>query len=155
MIRSPRLYRTLTGSALLAGMVLLWTGGVIHYGQGDLNDPATLLADVRAYPGATLAKAATDIASMACFLLAAIGLAATVRGRGRTFTVAVALLLGLAVPSHVLGASYLLTLTKVTNANLAAADETRLVSELATLQNVYFLSLVPFLLGMLLLPAAL
>lgn len=160
MNRSPRPYRALVGPALtsvalLAGIVLLWAGSIVHYGGGDPSDPAALLADVRAYPDATLVKAAIDVGSMLCFLMAAIGLAAMVRGRGKTSTVGVAVLIGLGVPSHVLGASFFLTLTKVTAVGLAPQDELRVAAQLNDLQNLYFAGLVPFLLALLLLPAAL
>ncbi len=155
MHRSPLPYRVLVGAATLAAMILLWTGSAIHYGQGDSSDPVALIADVRDHGPAIAAKALTDIASMLCFVLAAIGLAATVRGRGRTFTLTVAVLTALGVPSHVLGASFMLTLIKVDAAELPDAEQTRVVSELVGLQNLYFIGLVPFLLAMLLLPAAL
>ena len=155
MNRSPRRYRALVGMALFAGMVLLWAGSVIHYGAGDPNDPAALIADVRAYPGATVAKAVTDVASTLAFLLGAIGLVAIVRGRGRIFTIGVAVLLGLGVPAHVLGASFFLTAAKISQAGLPAPQEIRVVTELAGLQDAYFAALVPFLLAVLLIPAAL
>ena len=155
MSHSPRPYQALIGAALLAGMVLLWTGSVIHYGQGSPNDPQALLADAHAYPGANLTRAATDIASMTCFLLGGIGLAAIVRGRGRGATIPAVVLLALGVPSHVLGASFWLTVIKVTNAGLTAAEETRVARQLIDLANIYFLGLIPFLLALLLIPAAL
>jgi hypothetical protein len=155
MPHTPRLYQALVGAALLAGMVLLWTGGVIHYGHGSPNDPQALLADAHAYTGANLAKAAIDIASMTCFLLAGIGLAAIVRGRGRAFTIGVVVLLALGVPSHVLGASFQLTVTKLTSSGLTPDDEVRVAEQLIKLLNVYAIGLVPFLLALLLLPAAL
>jgi Domain of unknown function (DUF4386) len=155
MPHSPRPYQALAGAALLAGMVLLWTGSVIHYGQGDPNDAQALLADAHAYPGANLAKAATDVASMTCFLLGGIGLAAIVRGRGRGATITAVVLLALGAPSHVLGASFWLTLIKVTNAGLTTGEETRVATQLINLVNIYFLGLIPFLLALLLIPAAL
>jgi|tagenome__1003787_1003787.scaffolds.fasta_scaffold20939558_2 hypothetical protein len=155
MSHSPRPYQALVGAALLAGMVLLWTGGVIHYGQGDPNDAQALLADAHAYPGANLAKAATDVASMTCFLLGGIGLVSIVRGRGRGATITAVVLLALGVPSHVLGASFWLTLIKVTDAGLTAGEETRVATQLINLVNIYFLGLIPFLLALLLIPAAL
>jgi hypothetical protein len=136
-------------------MVLLWAGSVIHYGTGDPSNPAALLADVHAYPAATVAKAATDVASTLAFLLGVIGLVAIVRGRGRTFTITVAVLLALGVPAHVLGASFFLTIAKITQAGLTAPQELRVVTELGGLQNIYFAALVPFMLAMLLIPAAL
>jgi hypothetical protein len=155
MNRSPRPFRVLVGVALLAGMVLLWTGSVIHYGNGDPNDPAALLADAHAYPGAAVAKAVTDVASTLAFLLGVIGLVAIVRGRGRAVTIGVAMLLALGVPAHVFGASFFLTVAKISQADLPAPVELRVVTELAGLQNLYFAALVPFLLAMLLIPAAL
>lgn len=155
MTRSSRLYQSLVGAALLAGMVLLWTGGAVHYGQGDPSDPHALLADAHAYAGANLVKAAVDIASMMCFLLAGIGLAAIVRGRGRAFTISSVVLLALGVPSHVLGASFWLTLTKVTSAGLTPGEEIPVAEQLIKLLNLYMIGLIPFLLALLLLPAAL
>ena len=155
MIRSPLPYRVLVGVALLGGMSLLWAGSVVHYGQGDSDDPVALLADVHAYTGAGAVKAATDVGSMVCFLLAAVGLAATVRGRGRAFTVGVAVLVALGAPSHILGASFGLSLTKLTAAGLPHEQELRVADELLTLQNIYFIGLIPFLLALVLIPAAL
>lgn len=150
-----RISRVLVGAALLAGMVLLWTGSVIHYGPANGTEPAALIAEVQAHHGALVARAATDIASMACFLLGAIGLVAIVRGRGRRFAVATAVVMALGVPSHVLGASYLLFLTRVASADIATADQAEVVGEFAALQNLYFVGLVPFLLGLVLIPVTL
>jgi Domain of unknown function (DUF4386) len=155
MIRSSLFYRALVGSALVGGMVLLWAGSVVHYGDGDPSDPVAVLADIHAHPGATIAKAVLDVASVLCFLMAAIGLAATVRGRGRASTVGTAVLIGLGVPSHILGASFFLTFTKLTQAALTRDQEIRVASRMIELQDAYFIGLVPFLLALVLIPAAL
>ena len=115
--------RVVVGTVLLSGMVLLWAGSVVHYGDGDASDPAALLADVHAYPTANVVKAVLGVASMTCFLVAGVGLTAMVRGRGRASIVGVTILLALGAASHVLGASVIMFLAKVISAGMAPADE--------------------------------
>lgn len=147
--------RIIVGTLLLSGMVLLWAGSVVHYGNGDASDPAALLADVHAYPTANVVKAVSGVASMTCFLIAGVGLTAIVRGRGRASTVGVTILLALGAASHLLGASVIMFLAKVTSAGMAPSDELTVATQLVELQNIYFFGLIPFLLAVLLLPAAL
>jgi len=147
--------RVLVGTVLVLGMVLLWAGSVVHYGDGNASDPAAMLADVHAYPTANLVKAVIGVASMLCFLVAGVGLSAMVQGRGRPATVGVTILLALGAVSHLLGASVIMFLVRVTAVGMAPSDELTVTTQLVELQGIYFFGLIPFLLALLLLPAAL
>jgi len=154
MATTHRTLRLVTGTALTLGMAALWAGSVYHYGSADAS-PADLVADARANPGAQLVNAVSYLLETILFTIAAIGVAAIVRGRGRTFVLVACGVLAVGLPSHVMGATLHLTMHELATSSLPTDVQVSVLESVDGLGAVYFALIVPFLLGLILLTAAL
>jgi hypothetical protein len=153
MDRSFNLARIPAAASLVAGMALIWVSPIVHWAP---TEPASaILADAQVHRAAYVVGAATDIASMICFGIAGVGIAAIVSGRGRTFALIAAAVMVLGLPSHVFGGVSKLVVVGLTESGVSPDVQAQILDELMALQSVYFALIVPFLLAMLLLPAAL
>src|SRR5262245_25913346 len=100
--------RAVVAFALVAGMAALWAGSIYHYGDAGAS-AADMVADARAHPEAQLVNAVSYLLETMLFTIAAIGLAALVRGRGRRFVLVACGVLAVGLPSHAVGATMHLT----------------------------------------------
>jgi hypothetical protein len=154
MATTDRTLRVVVAASLTAGMAALWAGSAYHYGDAGAS-AASMVADVHAYPAAQLVNAVSLYVETVCFTIAAIGLAALVRGRGRTFLLVACGVLALGLPSHVMGATMQLTLHQLASSDLPVGLQVSVLESVQGLFGVYFALILPFLLGLVLLTAAL
>jgi hypothetical protein len=154
MNRTDRVLRIVVAIALTAGMAALWAGSIYHYGSASAS-AATAVADAQKFPAAHLVNAVSDLLETVLFIIAAVGLAALVRGRGRTFLLAACGVLAVGLPSHVMGATFHLTMHGLATSTIPTAQQVHAVDAVQGLGAVYFLLILPFLLGLILLTAAL
>lgn len=152
-MRFDRYYQILVAISTVTAMAALWIGSIIHYGEWD--GAAGMLDDARRYPDGVLAGGISELVMGACLTIAVIGLAALVRGRGSVFMRVSATILGVGITGHVLGGFFHLILVRIAQADVARADALRVLDSVVVLQTLYFALLAPFLLGLILLPAAL
>jgi hypothetical protein len=154
MATTQRTLRLVTGTALTLGMAALWAGSIYHYGSADAS-PADMVADAQAHPGALLVNAVSSLVETVLFTIAAIGVAAIVRGRGRTFVLVACSVLAVGLPSHVMGATLNLTMHQLATSSVPTEVQVSVLDSVNGLGAVYFALIVPFLLGLILLTAAL
>jgi hypothetical protein len=146
--------RVTVAATLVAGMAALWAGSIYHYGDAGSSAAATV-ADAQAHPEAQIVNAVSYLLETSLFIIAAIGLAAIVRGRGRTFLMVALGVLAVGLPSHALGAGFHLQLHGLATSSIPTATQVQVVHQLESAQGVYFLLVLPFLLGLVLMTAAL
>ncbi|HET6939913.1 MAG TPA: hypothetical protein VFI19_14965 [Nocardioides sp.] len=154
MATTHRTLRLVTGAALTLGMAALWAGSIYHYGSADAS-AADMVADAQANPGAQLVNAVSYLLETMLFTIAAIGVAAIVRGRGRTFVLVACGVLAVGLPSHAMGATMHLTMRELATSSLPTDVQVSVVDSVNGLGAVYFALILPFLLGLVLLTAAL
>ena len=154
MTTTDRTLRVVVATALTAGMAALWAGSMYHYGDASAS-ASTTIADAQAYPAAQIVNAVSYLMETVLFTVAAIGLAALVRGRGRTFLLVACGVLAVGLPSHVMGATFHLTLHGLATSSLPTPVQVDVLESVQGLGSIYFLLVVPFLLGLILLTAAL
>ena len=146
--------RFIVAAALPLGMAALWAGSVYHYGDASASASA-VIADAQAHPSAHLVNAVGCLAETILFTIAIIGLVALVRERGRTFLLAACGVLAVGLPSHAMGATWDLLLHQLATSSLPTATQVDVVKAVEGVSGVYFALIVPFLLGLILLTAAL
>jgi hypothetical protein len=151
---TDRTLRVTVATALTAGMAALWAGSMYHYGSAS-DSAARTIADAQAFPEAQLVNAVSCLLETVLLTIAAIGLAAIVRGRGRTFLLAACGVLAVGLPSHVMGATFHLTLHGLATSSVPTALQVDVLEAVQGVGSLYFLLIVPFLLGLILLTAAL
>jgi hypothetical protein len=134
-------------------MAALWAGSIYHY--ADTSSAAAWVADTVAHPDAAVVNAATYLAEAVFVLVAAIGLAGVVRGRGRTFLLAALGVLAVGLPSHAIGATADLVVRAVVTSGVPVAHQVAVVQSVQDVQGLYFALVMPFLLGLVLTTAAL
>jgi hypothetical protein len=154
MTRTDRTLRAVVAAALPLGMAALWAGSIYHYGDAS-STPAATVADAQAHPAAQLVNAASYFAETILFTIAAVGLVALIRGRGRTFLLAACGVLAVGLPSHVVGGTFDLTLHALATSSLPTATQVQVVDAVQGVTGIYFALIIPFLLGLVLLTAAL
>jgi hypothetical protein len=146
--------RVTVATALTAGMAALWAGSMYHYGSAG-DSAATMIADAQAFPEAQVVNAVSYLLETILFNIAAIGLAAIVRGRGRTFLLVACGVLAVGLPSHVMGATFHLTLHGLATSSVPTPLQVDVLETVQGVGSLYFLLVMPFLLGLVLLTAAL
>lgn len=151
---SDRALRVIVAASLTAGIVALWAGSMYHYGDSGAS-AASMVADAQAHPSAQLVNAVSYLLETIAFTIAAVGLAAIIRGRGRTFLLAACGILAVGLPSHVMGATMHLTMHGLATSTVPTHLQVTVVDQLQGLGAVYFGLILPFLLGLVLLTAAL
>jgi hypothetical protein len=154
MALTDRPLRVIVAAALPLGMVALWAGSIYHYGDASTAAPA-VVADAQAHPAAQLVNAVSVFAETILFTIAILGLVALVRERGRTFLLAACGVLAVGLPSHVVGGTYALMLHQLATSSLPTATQVDVLEAVEGLGGVYFALIIPFLLGLVLLTAAL
>ena len=154
MSRTDRPLRAIVAAALPLGMVALWAGSIYHYGDASATASATV-ADAQAHPGALLVNAVSTFAETILFTVAMVGLVALIRERGRTFLLAACGVLAIGLPSHVVGATLDLTMHGLATSSIPTATQVEVVKAVEGVGGVYFALILPFLLGLVLLTAAL
>jgi len=154
MSQTDRSLRAVVATALPLGRAALWAGSIYRYGDATSTRAATI-ADARAHPAAQIVNAASVFAETVLFTIAAIGLVALVRGRGRTFLLWACGVLAVGLPSHVVGGTFDLMLHQLATSSLPTATQVQVVDAMQPVGGVYFALIIPFLLGLILLTAAL
>lgn len=93
---------------------------------------------------------------MAIFMgFALLGLVAVVRGRGRVAVIAAAVVTSAGLPAHAVGAAFNLVAVQLLYSGLSVADQVRAITPIYNnVGPVYFIGLVPYLVGLFLVPAA-
>jgi hypothetical protein len=154
MTTSDRALRVVVAVALFLGMAALWAGSIYHYGDAAAG-PAAAVADAHANPTAQTVDFVSYLLETILFTIAAIGLAAIVRGRGRTFLIAACGVLAVGLPSHAVGGTLSLTMHQLVTSSLPVPLQVQVVEQVKGIMAVYFALIIPFLLGLILLTAAL
>jgi hypothetical protein len=154
MTTPDRTLRLVVAGSLTAGMAALWAGSIYHYGDAGAS-ASTMIADAHAQPSAQIVNAVSYLMETILFTVAAIGLAALVRGRGRGFLLVACGVLAIGLPSHVVGATFHLTLDRLAGSSLPTQVQVDVLDSMTGLGEIYFLLVLPFMLGLILLNAAL
>jgi hypothetical protein len=154
MSHTHRTLRVIVAVALPLGMAALWAGSIYHYGDAS-STASAVIADAQAHPGAQLVNAVSCFLETILFTIAMVGLVALVRERGRTFLLAACGVLAVGLPSHVVGGTFSLILHQLATSSLPTATQVQAVKATEGAMGVYFALIIPFLLGLVLLTAAL
>lgn len=153
MSLTDRVARLTVAVSGVAGMGMLWAASIVHWGDSNAT-AAEMVADAHAHSSAMLVAGALNLGSMVAFLVMTVGIVAMVRGRGRTFTIVAATIFAAGCPSHVLGGIWELIGSRLAHAGMSPEDEVKAVQSLHELAGLYFAWIVPFLIGLVLLLAA-